>query len=167
MHIILGIDPGSIHLGYSVLAVNERHEIGVLDFGVIENPKLSSVERLGLIHKEINDLLLKYQPQSAAIEKVFLGKNPQSVFRLGLARGAALAALGTHKVQVHEFSPKAMKKYVTGSGLANKESVLIAVQRLLQINADIRYDAADAIGLAYVLARQVIGQQMGNQFVIK
>lgn len=167
MHIILGVDPGSIHLGYAVLAVNERQEIGLMDFGVIENPKMTSYQRLGLIHSEISALVAKYQPQSAAIEKVFLGKNPQSVFRLGLARGAALAALSGQQIEVHEFSPKAMKKYITGSGLATKESVLLAVQRLLRIQADVRYDAADAIGLAYVLARQVIGQQMGNQFVIK
>lgn len=167
MQIILGIDPGSIHLGFAVLAINDQLEIGVLDFGVIENPKLSSYERLALIHSEINSLLVKYKPQYGAVEKVFLGKNPQSVFRLGLARGAALAALAAHKVDVHEFSPKSMKKYVTGTGLASKESVLMALQRLLRIRADVRYDAADAMGLAYVLARQVIGQRLGNQFVIK
>lgn len=165
MKLFLGVDPGSVRLGYAVLAVNERLEMGVVELGVIENSQLSSYERLGFIHQKISKLVGQYSFEGAAVEKVFLGKNPQSVFRLGLARGAALAALAEEKTPIYEYAPKYMKKYVTGRGDASKKQVLLAVKRVLKIEGEVGYDAADAAGLAYVLVRQFIADQRTNQFV--
>lgn len=159
MKIILGIDPGSIHLGYAVLAVDEKKQISALEYGVVQNPKATSYERLALIQAEINRLIAVHHPDCAAVEKVFLGKNPQSIFKLGLARGAALATLSSHNIPIEEYAPKFMKKFVTGSGQAQKQNVLRAVKLLLKIDADMAFDAADALGLAYVLARHTLAPQ--------
>ncbi len=161
---ILGIDPGSINLGYGVVCFNPQNDqqnrsaknqqISYVAHGVITNPKLDPNQRLAFIRDELDLILEKYRPQMAAIEKVFLGKNPQSVFRLGLARGVAISCISRHPVEIFEYSPTQMKKMMTGSGHAAKETVARAVKNFLQLDSVLEFDAADALGLAYVHARE-------------
>lgn len=149
---ILGIDPGSINLGFGIVCLNQQ-QVSYVTHGVVTNSKLDPNQRLAFIRDELDQILEKYKPQMAAIEKVFLGKNPQSVFRLGLARGVAISCIARHPVEIFEYSPTQMKKIMTGSGHAAKETVARAVKNLLKLNIELEFDAADALGLAYVHAR--------------
>ena len=149
---IIGIDPGSINLGYGILTI-ESGSIKHIDHGVISNNKLSSNERLGFLRFEIDRILQKYNPDMASIEKVFLGENPQSVFKLGLARGAVLSSLAICNVAIYEYAPTTMKKLVTGHGHAKKDNVAQAVKNLLRLDGELKFDAADALGLAYMHAK--------------
>jgi crossover junction endodeoxyribonuclease RuvC len=149
---IIGIDPGSQNLGYGVIEV-QNQTIVHLHHGVFKNAKLGPNERLAYLRTELDLILQEFKPQVAAVEKVFLGKNPQSVFRLGLARGVAIAGLALNGVQIFEYAPTKMKKMITGSGHAEKATVARSVKNLLKINHDLEFDAADALGLAYLHAR--------------
>ncbi len=150
--IILGVDPGSIHLGYGVVCLNGQ-QVEYVAHGVISNPKLDPNQRLAFIRAELDLVVEKFKPNMASVEKVFLGKNPQSVFRLGLARGVALACIAKQSTEIFEYSPTQMKKTITGTGHADKPTVARAVKNLLKLKIDLEFDAADALGLAYMHAR--------------
>ncbi len=149
---IIGIDPGSKNLGYGVLEVHKQNIVYV-HHGVLSNEKLGPNQRLAYLRTELDKVLQEFKPNSAAVEKVFLGKNPQSVFRLGLARGVAIASLALHDVQIFEYAPTKMKKMITGSGHAEKATLVRTVKNLLNLNSELEFDAADALGLAYLHAR--------------
>ncbi len=149
---ILGIDPGSMNLGYGVLEVT-GNRVSYVDHGVLSNSKLGPNQRLAFLRSEIDQILQEYKPQMASVEKIFLGKNPQSVFRLGLARGVAISCLALQNVKIFEYAPTKMKKAITGSGHAAKPIVAQAVKNLLSLRQDLQFDAADALGLAYLHAR--------------
>lgn len=149
---IIGIDPGSMNLGFGIVDVHQG-KVTYVHHGVLSNNKLDPNARLAFIREQLDAILQEYNPNLAAVEKVFLGKNPQSVFRLGLARGVAISCLACKQIEIHEYAPTKMKKIITGSGHAVKPVVAQAVKNLLRISADLQFDAADALGLAYLHAR--------------
>jgi crossover junction endodeoxyribonuclease RuvC len=108
--------------------------------------------RLLRIHRELSELILLHRPTEAAIEKVFLAKNPSSALKLGQARGAAIVTCGIHEVIVHEYSAKEIKSAATGTGGASKEQVAGMVGRLLGIREPILPDASDALAMAFCRA---------------
>ena len=73
--IILGVDPGTNVMGYSVLrAVGRKAEcvtLGVVDLRKITDPYLS----LKQIAIEMSAVIDKYLPDELAIEAPFFGKN--------------------------------------------------------------------------------------------
>ena len=150
--VILGIDPGSRYLGFGVLKTS-GFRVEFLKHGVISQPKLTANKRLGFIRSEMDHLISEYSPHISVVEKIFLGKNPQSIFRLGLARGAVLASLAYFSIPIKELAPTEMKKKLTGHGHASKESILRTIKSLLHLKNDLEYDAADALGMAYVYAQ--------------
>ncbi len=109
-------------------------------------------DRLLRIHRELSDLILLHRPTEAAVEKVFLAKNPASALKLGQARGAAIVTCGIHGVGVHEYSAKEIKAAATGHGGAPKEQVAGMVARLLGIRDPIPPDASDALAMAFCRA---------------
>lgn len=149
---IIGIDPGSMNLGFGIVDV-EKSKVSYIHHGVIANKSLESNDRLAFIRFELDKILSEFQPHVASVEKVFLGKNPQSVFRLGLARGVAISCLACQKIQIYEYAPTKMKKVITGSGHSIKPVVARAVKNLMEIPFELQFDAADALGLAYLHAR--------------
>ena len=111
--------------------------------------RLPLAERLVQIHLQIAEVIAKYQPDVAAVESIFYGKNIQSAFTLGHARGVILLALAQAGVQIKEYSPREIKKSVVGNGSANKEQVQYMVQKILKLSEQPRnHDAADALAAA-------------------
>ena len=84
----------------------------------------------------------------AAVEIVFVNVNPQATLLLGQARCACVTALVASELPVAEYTALQMKQAVAGHGKAAKAQVQAMVQRLLQLPAAPRPDAADALGLA-------------------
>lgn len=148
MSIIVGVDPGSRFLGYGVIEWSDgaaRH----LAHGVIALPEtLSFSARLGLLGKKLNELFQKWPQAEAVVEKVFFGKNADSAFKLGHARGVCLMAAAQAGYPVFEYATREVKKSVTGNGAASKEEVLAVVQQWLKIKVVDRLDATDALALA-------------------
>lgn len=147
--IILGIDPGTLLMGYSVIETNSR-QIRLCEMEVLRlSAKKDHYERLQLIHEKIVDLIGIYKPQEFAIEAPFFGKNVQSMLKLGRAQGVAIAAAMSAGLPVTEYSPRKVKQSVTGNGNADKHQVWKMLQTLLHIKeAPAYYDATDALAIA-------------------
>lgn len=113
--------------------------------GFLELKALEPIERLRTIHLELQKIIQTFQPQEAAIEKIFMKSNPDSALKLGQARGAALVALS---VPVSEYSAREIKKAVVGHGGADKNQVNYMVSRLLNIKSPAVLDESDALAIA-------------------
>jgi crossover junction endodeoxyribonuclease RuvC len=147
--IILGIDPGTVIMGYGIITITNNKaclvELGVLKPGTIKD----NYKRLQLIFNTVSGLITKYQPTDFAIEAPFFGKNVQSMLKLGRAQGVAIAAAMRHGLEVTEYSPKKVKQSVTGNGNAGKEQVMKMLQTLLSFKENPKhFDATDALAVA-------------------
>ncbi len=147
--IILGIDPGTIVMGYGLIHV-QGTQLKVLSLGVIKLDKLEDhSDRLKKIFERTIGIIDEYHPDELAIEAPFFGKNVQSMLKLGRAQGVAIAAALSRSIPITEYSPKKIKMSITGNGNASKEQVAAMLQQLLNIDKDQRYmDATDALGAA-------------------
>jgi crossover junction endodeoxyribonuclease RuvC len=147
--IILGIDPGTVVMGYGLIEVTGSKlkllELDILKPGKVDDP----YKKLQLIYNTVSGLIIKYKPSVFAIEAPFFGKNVQSMLKLGRAQGVAIAAAMRHGLDVTEYSPKKVKQSVTGNGNASKEQVLKMLQTMLHFKEDPKYfDASDALAVA-------------------
>ncbi|MEP6701021.1 MAG: crossover junction endodeoxyribonuclease RuvC [Bacteroidota bacterium] len=147
--IILGIDPGTLIMGYGLIVVKGT-EISLLELGVLKPGKVKDVyKKLQLIFNTVSGLITKYQPTDFAIEAPFFGKNVQSMLKLGRAQGVAIAAAMRHGLEVTEYSPKKVKQSITGNGNADKEQVMKMLQTLLAFKEIPKHlDATDALAVA-------------------
>jgi crossover junction endodeoxyribonuclease RuvC len=148
--IILGIDPGTLVMGYSLIQVSGQ-KMQLMEMSILKlNARKDNYERLQLIHQKVSDLISQFKPQSLAIEAPFFGKNVQSMLKLGRAQGVAIAAAMAAGMQVFEYSPRKVKQSITGNGNADKEQVWKMLQRLITLPVvDIKYlDASDALAVA-------------------
>jgi crossover junction endodeoxyribonuclease RuvC len=147
--IILGIDPGTIVLGYGIIEL-EGQKITLLSMGVIHLSKYEDhLQKLQIIFEKIQGLIQNYEPTACAIEAPFFGKNVQSMLKLGRAQGVAIASALTNKVEVFEYSPKKIKQSITGNGNASKEQVASMLQRLIGFEIQPKFlDATDGLAAA-------------------
>ena len=147
---VLGIDPGLQTTGFGVVDV-EGPRLHYVASGTIKTKSAEQGDlpaRLKILYEGIREVVARYQPTVASVEIVFVNVNPQSTLLLGQARGAALAALVSCELPVHEYTALQMKKAITGHGLARKEQIQAMVARLLHLPGEPGKDAADALGLA-------------------
>ncbi|MEZ5045504.1 MAG: crossover junction endodeoxyribonuclease RuvC [Chitinophagaceae bacterium] len=147
--IILGIDPGTIILGYGLIAI-ENGKPKLLEMGVLKLHKYKDHnQRLQIIFNKITELNRIFKPTYFAIEAPFFGKNVQSMLKLGRAQGVAIAAALQSGLEAEEYAPKKIKQSITGNGNATKEQVWKMLQQLLQFEEKPEYlDATDALSVA-------------------
>ncbi len=147
--IILGIDPGSLVMGFGVIKVSgEGVSLVIMDVVKLSSNK-NAYERLQIIHAKVCELVKVYCAEELAIEAPFFGKNVQSMLKLGRAQGVAIAAAIQAGVPVTEYSPRKIKQSITGNGNADKLQVLKMLQRILSFEENPKYfDATDAIAVA-------------------
>lgn len=148
--IILGIDPGTIVMGYGLIGITKK-EASVISLGVVKLGKLDDpMLKLQKIFERTQSLIDQYHPDELAIEAPFFGKNVQSMLKLGRAQGVAIAAAVSRQMQVNEYSPKKIKQSITGNGNASKEQVAAMIQRLLKFKETPEFlDATDGLAAAY------------------
>lgn len=148
--IILGIDPGTIVMGYGVI-ITQGKQAKLISLGVLKLDKYADYAlKLKKIFERTLGLIDEYKPDELAIEAPFFGKNVQSMLKLGRAQGVAIAAAMSRELAVTEYSPKKIKKSITGNGNATKEQVALMLQRLLNFKEEHTYfDATDGLAAAY------------------
>lgn len=148
--IILGIDPGSRHTGYGVLEVVGKTE-RLVEYGVINLDAQDSHQlRLKQIYDRIMQVIERCPPDECAIEMPVYGSNPQSMLKLGRAQASVMLAVLNRGIPVTEYTPKEVKRSVTGNGNAAKEQVWYMVRSVLGIpETDGRppLDASDALAV--------------------
>ncbi len=147
--VILGIDPGTIVMGYGLVHV-QGSKLRMVNLGVIKLDKYDDhAVRLKKIFERTVSLIEEYKPDELAIEAPFFGKNVQSMLKLGRAQGVAIAAALSRDMPVNEYSPKKIKMSITGNGNASKEQVAAMLQNILGFkNTENYLDATDALGAA-------------------
>ncbi len=159
--LILGIDPGSRITGFGVLEITKNKSSNMtvkhVSHGVILlEAQLPFALRMKELGESMQSLLEKYQPSQVVIEKIFLGKNADSAFKLGHARGVAMYESARSGAEVIEYATRLVKKGIAGAGGASKEEVQQCLQRLLKIPAIQRIDASDALAMATYHAYQML-----------
>ena len=174
--IILGIDPGTIVMGYGIITVKDN-QVHLLELGVLKPGKIKdSYKKLQLIFNTVSGLITKYQPTDFAIEAPFFGKNVQSMLKLGRAQGVAIAAAMRHGLEVTEYSPKKVKQSITGNGNADKIQVMKMLQTLLSFKENPKhFDASDALAVAMchhfqsssITGKQINGLKSWDDFIKK
>lgn len=148
--IILGIDPGTQIMGYSVLEVNdEGARILVMDVLYLKKIKDFNL-RIRRIFDSTVRIIDSFHPDHMAIEAPFFGKNVQSMLKLGRAQGVAIAAAMSRDMSISEYEPATIKQTVTGNGNATKEQVAMMLRSQLHFPDEPHYfDATDALAVAY------------------
>lgn len=150
--IILGIDPGTLIMGYSLIEVDDVGRkprlltMDVVYLKKIADPKL----RLRRIFDSTIRIIDAFHPDHLGIEAPFFGKNYQSALKLGRAQGVAIAAAMARDLSFTEYEPALVKQNVTGNGNASKEQVSQMIQSIFQFeDSPAYYDATDALAIAY------------------
>lgn len=146
---ILGVDPGTVKMGYALLEIN-GNQMKTMDIGVIFLDALSEhPTRLLKILERLRTIIETYKPSIMAIEAPFYAKNVQSMLKLGRAQGVAMAIGMDKGLEIFEYSPRKIKQSVTGNGNASKEQVAFLLQSQLKIDLTDQFlDATDALSAA-------------------
>lgn len=147
--VILGIDPGTVVMGYGVIEV-VGNKPKLLTLGVIKLDKLDDMaDRLKRIFDRTIAIIDEYKPDELAIEAPFFGKNVQSMLKLGRAQGVCIAAALSRSIPMTEYSPKKIKQSLTGNGNASKEQVAAMLQHQFKFEQLPKFlDATDALAAA-------------------
>lgn len=146
---ILSFDPGYERLGVAVLESGNKLP-NVLYSECFKTKKdLSQAERLSMILKKVESLILEFKPEKISIEKLFFQKNQKTALKVAEVRGVILSLSASLNIPVLEFSPQEVKIAVTGYGNADKKAVMkmvpILVSGLKNTSSD---DEIDAIAIA-------------------
>ncbi len=145
---ILGIDPGLARVGYGIVDFSQQQQT-MLDCGIIRTE--SSLEdgmRMVEIASDLRKLIRIWKPELAAVEKFFFYRSSNTI-NVVQARGVVIMTLARFRVPLVEFPPNQIKLAVAGSGHAEKNEVLEAVMRELNLSKPPRPDdASDALAIA-------------------
>lgn len=153
--IILGLDPGLGTTGWALIRV-EGNRLNHIANGQIRTDNSEPLpRRLAGLADQLDLLIEEYKPSSAAVEEVFVNRNPQSTLKLGQARGVLLMCAARAGIEVGEYAPTLVKKAVVGTGGAEKTQVHAMVSRLLPGAKIAGADAADALAVAITHAHHL------------
>ena len=149
--VILGIDPGSVRIGFGVIK-KEGSQLIHLESGLL---KISSDEssRLPVLEKDFLGILRRFKPRLVGIEKIFFAKNKKTAIKVAETRGVLLNALSKEGISFVEITPSEVKLAVTGAGRASKESVAKMAKHFLKIGTDPLFDdVTDALAIAIAVS---------------
>lgn len=118
-------------------------------------------ERLAKLADQLEAVIAEHRPDAAAVEEIFVNKNPQSTLKLGQARGVALMCAARSGIAVGEYAPTLVKKAVVGTGGAEKSQVHAMVSRILPGAKIAGADAADALAVAITHAHHLASARAG------
>ena len=148
--VILGVDPGSRHTGFGVFQ-GEGDRLHHLASGSIRaggNHPLAT--RLWRIYDGLAEVIRVHQPQTLALEEIFLATNVHSAFTLGQVRGVVLLLAARSSLPIFHYAPLVVKKAVVGYGQASKAQVQLMVEQLLRQKMTDEHAAdALAVGLSH------------------
>ena len=146
---ILGIDPGTITMGYGVIET-QGDEVTLVDYGALSTKKSSPIgERLSYLYNKLREIISHYQPDNVVVEQPFLAKNVRSALAIGRAQAVAMLAATNDGIPVYEYTPTEIKQSVADYGASSKEQIQemvrlhLGLSRIPEPN-----DAADALAVA-------------------
>jgi len=144
----LGVDPGTVNLGYGV--VDGEEEMHIVDCGVVNlSERLPMEQRLRSLYGELGKIIARHKPSEVAIEEPFIGHNVRSAFAIGKAQAVAILAAANKGLPIYYYSPANIKKQITSYGQSDKQQV----QEMVKVQLGLSElpqpsDAADALAVA-------------------
>ena len=152
---ILGLDPGLGTTGWGLIQA-EGNRLSHVANGQLKTDSAAALpRRLAHLADQLEALIADHSPSSAAVEEVFVNKNPQSTLKLGQARGVVIMVAARSGIEVGEYAARLVKKAVVGNGNAEKAQVHAMVARLLPGTKIAGPDAADALAVAITHAHHL------------
>lgn len=147
--IVLGIDPGSVRVGYGIINKNGGR-LTYLESGLLKiPPKADPGKQLLALEKNMELIIRRTKPEVVGVEKIFMNKNKKTAVFVTQARGLIIKVIASHRLRLVELSPPSIKAAVTGNGRADKKSVAKMVALLLGIKtAGMLDDETDALATA-------------------
>ena len=145
---VIGIDPGLRNLGWGIIDMDGVRLRHVANGICHSDPTATLAARLMDLHSQLTAVMVRFAPQSAAVEQTFVNKDAVATLKLGSARGIALLVPAQAGLEVGEYAPNAVKKAVVGVGKAAKEQVDHMVRMQLPGVQIAGPDAADALAIA-------------------
>ncbi len=163
--LVLGIDPGIAITGYGLVREHGGSDAELVAYGVITTSSKDDLPtRLQKVYRDVREMVEKYQPESAAVEKLLFGKNVTTAMAVGQARGVTLLAIADCNVSITEYTPASIKQAVAGYGNAPKAQMQEMVRLLLNLDEIPRPDdAADALAVAITHLHSARYQQLYDQ----
>jgi len=146
---ILGIDPGTIIMGYGVIESLED-EITLVDFGALNTPVRSPIgERLSYLYDTLSEIISRFQPDAVAVEQPFVAKNVHSAMAVGQAQAVAILVAAKQGIPTYEYTPTQVKQRVADYGASSKGQI----QEMVKLQLGLPQipqpdDAADALAVA-------------------
>jgi len=146
---VLGIDPGTLNLGYGVVD-EDAGEMAMVDCGVVSlSSKVPVEQRLSSLYKKLVEIVARHQPDEVAIEEPFVAGNVRSALAIGRAQAIAMLAAANKNLPVFRYLPTQVKQQVTDYGGSSKEQVQEMVRLQLGLSEPPQSsDAADALAVA-------------------
>lgn len=122
----------------------------LVDVGVLRvSANIPYLERIGLLHNSMFELMQSFQPHICVMENIFFGKDPLAALKLGQIRGAFISASSRCQVPMKEIASTAVKRLIAGHGHAQKEEVCLALKHLMGFErGNLPLDASDALAIA-------------------
>jgi len=153
---VLGIDPGTIKMGYGVVE-GQGDRMSLVDCGALVSAERSPIgERLDYLYRELLEIVRRHQPDAMAVEQPFVAKNARSALAIGRAQAVALLAATGQGIPTYEYTPTRVKQQVANYGASSKEQVQEMVRLQLGLaEAPQPDDAADAVAVAICHLREV------------
>ena len=172
---VLGIDPGTIQMGYGVIEA-EGVALSYVDCGVIKAPSdMPIARRLHKLYLELKDIISDARPDVAAVETPFVAKNVNSAIAIGQAQAIAILAAAEASLPVYQYAPAKVKSAVTNYGASSKEQVQQMVRLQLGLRETLPHvgagsafrhllDATDALAVAICHSQQLrLGSILAEQ----
>jgi len=155
---ILGIDPGLLATGYGLVEtqLNFDGPDVLIETGIVEPDTRESLpKRIQKIYRHLDQIVREFEPGILVLEKLYSHyRHPTTACLLGHVRGVIILLGENRRLRVVEYSPKRIRKALTGNGNASKEQVREFVAHHFKIKASqLTLDASDAIALALGYAR--------------
>ena len=158
---ILGLDPGLGTTGWGLIEADGNRLRHVANGQLKTSSAEPLPKRLSHLATQLEALIADRAPEAAAVEEVFVNKNPQSTLKLGQARGVVIMVAARGGMDVAEYAARLVKKAVVGNGNAEKAQVHAMVSRLLPGVAIAGPDAADALATAITHAHHLASKRSG------
>jgi crossover junction endodeoxyribonuclease RuvC len=156
---ILGLDPGLGTTGWGLIEADGNRLAHIANGQLKTDSAEPLPKRLSHLATQLEALIADHSPASAAVEEVFVNKNPQSTLKLGQARGVVIMVAARAGIEVGEYAARLVKKAVVGNGNAEKAQVHAMVARLLPGAKIAGPDAADALAVAITPAHYLASQR--------
>jgi crossover junction endodeoxyribonuclease RuvC len=153
---ILGIDPGTIVMGYGVVE-SDDDELSPVDYGAIKVSERTQIgERLNRLYHELLKVIQRHKPDAVAVEQPFVAKNVRTALAIGRAQAIAILAAAEKGIPTYEYTPAQVKQRVANYGASSKEQVQEMVRLQLGLEETPQpNDAADALAVAICHAQEI------------